>query len=140
MIPRPSVGQATMTGGASTVTGVTAAIPGFASCSAAVKVDEVANQGGVAWMPSVKVVGTLRPSSTATSNCVLEAPGSSEQAVFGQAKSEGDGGIAVQPGGIEKVTSRTGAAARAGAGVGAGVGAVMAGTVKVRVSGVWVEA
>jgi hypothetical protein len=50
--------------------------------------------------------------------------------VFGQARSEEDGGIAVQPSGIEKVTSRTGA----------GAGAVMAGAVKLRVSVVWAEA
>jgi len=58
--------------------------------------------------------------------------------VFGQSKSEEDGGIAVQPDGIDKVTSRTGTDVEVGDG--ADAGAAMAGAVKLRVSGVWAEA
>jgi hypothetical protein len=96
MVPRPPAGQVTVTGAAtSKLFG-----GGLWNCSVAVKLAEAAEPGGVAWIWSVNV---LAPGRSTTWNCVLELT-PSEQSEFRQARSEDDGGIAVQPGGTDTVT------------------------------------
>lgn len=98
MVPSPPAGQTTLTGDEVTGGRVTSGWPWVTSV--AVKLAGPADPGGVARTTSMNV---LAPGYSTTLNCVPVAPAGA-QSEFGQVRSEDDGGDAVQPLGMDKVT------------------------------------